>query len=138
VEAGDAAASIASARHFSLSRALRQLWQDWCMVAPSSLALACARIQAIWWASLFGSFNGETQTTEPYFAYSSDPREPFAAAAQRYGLYILRQRFPDESETTLKAALSWPLDLLTKLVNRLSPKKRQETFSRAFAVTLPS
>jgi len=79
----------------------------------------------IWFASRFGSFDGETRVMDPYFAnFASDPRMTFAAAAQHYGMFELRRRFPDESETTLRGMLSWPLDLLTDLLNRLSSRKR--------------
>ena len=46
----------------------------------------------------------------------------FGAAAQHYGMIELRIRFPDESETTLKKVLSWPLDLLDDLLNRITPQ----------------
>jgi hypothetical protein len=54
--------------------------------------------------------------------FAGDPRMSFAAAAQHYGMFELQMRFPDVSETALKEALSWPLDLLRDLLNRLSPQ----------------
>ena len=45
----------------------------------------------------------------------------FAEAAQHYGLLELQRRFPDQSDPTLKEMLSWPLDLLRNLVDRVSP-----------------
>jgi hypothetical protein len=45
----------------------------------------------------------------------------FGVAAQHYGMCVLRDRFPDVRETTLQALLSRPLDLLTRLLDRLSP-----------------
>jgi hypothetical protein len=60
---------------------------------------------------------------DPYFAnFGDDPRMSFAAAAQHYGMFELQMRFPDVSETTLKALLSWPLDLLDDLLNRVPPQ----------------
>jgi hypothetical protein len=60
---------------------------------------------------------------DPYFAnFGDDPRMSFGAAAQHYGMIELRTRFPDESETTLKKVLSWPLDLLDDLLNRITPQ----------------
>ena len=82
-----------------------------------------ARLRDIWYASRFGSFDGETRVIDPYFAnFGGDPRMSFAAAAQHYGMVELRRRFPDESETTLNEALSWPLDLLRDTLMRLSPQ----------------
>jgi hypothetical protein len=72
--------------------------------------------------SRFGSFDAEHGVTDPYFANGSGPRMSFAAAAQHYGMLELQIRFPDVSETTLKALLSWPLDLLNDTLNRLSPQ----------------
>jgi hypothetical protein len=46
----------------------------------------------------------------------------FAAAAQNYGMSELRQRLPDVSEAILHELLSWPLELLTRLLDRLSPQ----------------
>jgi hypothetical protein len=81
-----------------------------------------AQVHRIWYASRFGSFDGERRVMDPYFAnFGGDPRMSFAAAAQHYGMFELRSRFPDESETALKEALSWPLDLLEDLLNRLVP-----------------
>jgi hypothetical protein len=82
-----------------------------------------AQICGIWYASRFGSFDAERRVMDPYFAnFGDDSRMSFAAAAQHYGMIELRTRFPDESETTLKKVLSWPLDLLDDLVNRISPQ----------------
>ena len=61
----------------------------------------------------------ERGVTEPYFARGA--RMTFAEAAQDFGMYKLRERFPDESEAKLKEVLSWPLEVLTHLVNRSSP-----------------
>jgi hypothetical protein len=84
----------------------------------SKYADVMAELHAIWFASRFGSFDGERRAFDPYFVNSADdPRMSFSAAAQHYGMFELRQRFPDESETTLKRALSWPLDKLTELIN---------------------
>lgn len=82
-----------------------------------------AQLYAIWYASRFSSFDGESRAIEPYFAGCPSPRMTFAGAAQLYGMIKLRERFPDVSETTLKALLSWPLDLLTDLLNSLSPHR---------------
>jgi hypothetical protein len=60
---------------------------------------------------------------DPYFAnFGDDPRMSFAAAAQHYGMIELRTRFPDESETTLKKVLSWPLDHLSQVLISLLPR----------------
>lgn len=89
----------------------------------SKYADLIAQLHAIWYASRFGSFDAERRVIDPYFAnFAGDPRMAFAAAAQHYGMFELRSRFPDESETTLKEVLSWPLDLLRDLLNRLSPQ----------------
>jgi hypothetical protein len=81
------------------------------------------QLQRIWYASRFGSFDGERRVFDPYFAnFGCDPRMAFAAAAQHYGMFELRERFPDVSETALKEVLSWPLDLLRDLLNRLTPQ----------------
>lgn len=87
----------------------------------------CAKLIAdlhhIWYASRFGSFDAERRVYEPYFANTppSDPRMSFAEAAQHYGLLELQRRFPDMSETILKRVLSWPIELLGDVLNRLSP-----------------
>ena len=81
-----------------------------------------AQVGDIWYASRFGSFDAERRVIDPYFANGRYPRMSFAAAAQHYGMIELRIRFPDESETTLKKVLSWPLDLLDDLLNRLTPQ----------------
>jgi hypothetical protein len=89
----------------------------------SKYADLIAQVHRIWYASRFGSFDAERRVMDPYFAnFAGDPRMSFAAAAQHYGMIELRTRFPDENETTLKEALSWPLDLLDDLLNRLSPQ----------------
>ena len=89
----------------------------------SKYADLIAQLHDIWYASRFGSFDGERRVMDPYFAnFGGDPRMSFAAAAQHYGMFELRSRFPDESETTLQAALSSPLDLLSDTLNRLSPR----------------
>jgi hypothetical protein len=85
-----------------------------------------AQLHDIWYASRFGSFDGESRRIEPYFANTDpdgDPRIPFAAAVQRYGMYELQMRFPELSDETLKEVLSWPLDLLRDTLNRLSRRE---------------
>ena len=85
-----------------------------------------ARLHDIWYASRFGSFDGERRIDEPYFANTDpdgDPRISFAEAARQYGMHELRMRFPEESDETLKELLSWPLDLLSDTLNRLSPQR---------------
>lgn len=76
----------------------------------------------ILYASRFGSFDGERRVTDPYFASGSDQRVGFAAAAQRYGMFELQIRFPDVSDTTLKAMLLWPLDLLNDTLKGITGK----------------
>ena len=89
----------------------------------SKYADLIVQLHDIWYASRFGSFDGERRVMDPYFAnFGGDPRMSFAAAAQHYGMFELGLRFPDVSETTLKAVLSWPLDLLRDTLNRLSPQ----------------
>ena len=88
------------------------------------------RLHDIWYASRFGSFDGERRVDEPYFANTDpdgDPRISFAEAARQYGMHELRMRFPEESDETLKEVLSWPLELLRDLLDRLS---RYETDMR--------
>ena len=88
------------------------------------------RLHDIWYASRFGSFDGERRVDEPYFANTDpdgDPRISFAEAARQYGMHELRMRFPEESDETLKEVLSWPLDLLRDTLDRLS---RYETDMR--------
>ena len=82
-----------------------------------------AQLHNIWYASRFGSFDGERRVLEPYFSgpYQSAPRISFAAAAQHYGMEELRKRFPDENEAKLKAVLSWPLELLRDVVEGQAP-----------------
>jgi hypothetical protein len=76
----------------------------------------------IWYASRFGSFDGERRIDEPYFANTEGlPRISFAEAARQFGMHELRMRFPEESDETLKEVLSWPLDLLGDTFDRLSP-----------------
>jgi hypothetical protein len=82
----------------------------------SKYADLIAQVHGIWYASRFGSFDGERRVFDPYFG--CDPRMAFAAAAQHYGMSELRKRFPDVSETTLKSVLSWPLDLLRDTLMR--------------------
>ena len=80
-----------------------------------------ARLHDIWYASRFGSFDGERRVIDPYFANTEDdPRVSFAEAARQYGMHELRMRFPEESDETLKEVLSWPLDLLSNSLNRLT------------------
>jgi hypothetical protein len=89
----------------------------------SKYADLIAQVHRIWYASRFGSFDGERRVMDPYFAnFGGEPRMSFAAAAQHYGMFELQMRFPDVSETALKEALSWPLDLLRETLNRLSPR----------------
>ena len=90
----------------------------------SEYADLIARLHDIWYASRFGSFDGERRVDEPYFANTEDlPRISFAEAARQYGMHELRMRFPEESDDTLKEVLSWPLDLLRDTLNRLSPQR---------------
>lgn len=79
------------------------------------------RLHAIWYASRFGAFDSRRRVIDPYFAGATprDPRLSFAAAAQHYGRIELRRRFPDVGERTLGALLSWPLTLLSRLLDRL-------------------
>src|ERR1017187_5666371 len=80
----------------------------------SKYADVITKLHAIWYASRFGSFDAERRVIDPYFAnFGDDPRMSFADAAQHYGMFELRMRFPDESDTTLKEVLSWPLELLS-------------------------
>jgi hypothetical protein len=74
------------------------------------------------YASRFGSFDAERGVTDPYFANGSGPRMSFAAAAQHYGMLELQIRFPDMSDTTLKAMLSWPLKLLSDTLKGITGK----------------
>jgi hypothetical protein len=84
----------------------------------SKCADLIAQLYRIWYASRFGSFDGERRVMDPYFAnFGGGPRMSFAAAAQHYGMFKLRRRFPDVRETTLKEVLSWPLDLLGDTLN---------------------
>lgn len=80
------------------------------------------QLHSIWYVSRFGSFDGERRVIEPYFsnAPSSDPRMSFAGAAQHYGMIELRERFPDIDEAMLKEVLSWPLEQMRCLLERLS------------------
>jgi hypothetical protein len=82
-----------------------------------------AQLHAIWYASRFRSFDGEHRVIDPYFAGCTGPRMTFADAAQYYGMFEFCTRFPDVSETTLKALLSWPLEQLTRLIDRLAPHR---------------
>jgi hypothetical protein len=81
------------------------------------------QLHNIWYVTRFGSFDGGRRSFEPYFANTpaSAPRMSFAAAAQHYGIWELRRRFPDLSETILKAVLSWPLNLLSDLLTQVLP-----------------
>jgi len=81
------------------------------------------QLHNIWYASRFGSFDGERRSFDPYFANTpaSAPRMSFATAAQHYGMWELRRRFPDVSEARLRAVLSWPLELLADLLESLLP-----------------
>lgn len=80
-----------------------------------------AQLHAIWYASLFGSFNAERWAHEPYFANipRCGPRLTFGEAAQVHGMFELRMRYPDVSDELLKLALSWPIELLERLANSL-------------------
>ena len=90
----------------------------------SKYADLIVRLHDIWYASRFGSFDGERHIDEPYFANTEDlPRISFAEAARQYGMHELRMRFPEESDETLKEMLSWPLDLLRDTLDRLSPQR---------------
>lgn len=81
-----------------------------------------SQIYDIWYASRFGSFDADRRVMDPYFANGPYPRISFADAAQHYGMIELRMRFPDVDEARLREMLSWPLQLLTDLLNRLSPQ----------------
>jgi hypothetical protein len=82
-----------------------------------------AEICAILYASQFGSLNAERRTMEPYFAdiVRSAPRLSFGEAAQVWGMFELRTRFPEESEAALKLALSWPLEVFEDTLKNLMP-----------------
>ncbi len=96
-----------------------------------------AQLFAILYVSGFGSFNAERWAQEPYFANIpvSGPRLWFTEAAQVHGMFELRMRYPDVSEAALKLALSWPLELLERLIKSLlqgdvvaTPKNREQGF----------
>jgi hypothetical protein len=85
-----------------------------------------AQLHAIWYISRFGSFNAERQVNEPYFANIpvSGPRLSFAEAVEVHGMFELRMRYPDASEEVLALGLSWPLEMLECLLNRLLKSDR--------------
>jgi hypothetical protein len=56
-----------------------------------------------------------------FLTNASGPRMSFAEAAQFYGMKELRRRHPDASNATLREVLAWPLEVLTDLLERLSP-----------------
>jgi hypothetical protein len=83
-----------------------------------------AELHAIWYVSLFGSFDDERRRAyDPYFSNitSSGPRLSFPQAAAVYGMRELRRRFADIGDATLRQLLAWPLELLRSTVERLSP-----------------
>jgi hypothetical protein len=77
----------------------------------------------IWFASRFGSWDGERRVYDPYFAhpYEEQPRLSFGAAAQEYGMRELQMRFPEASEAALKEILLLPLEMLDCTLRRLAP-----------------
>jgi hypothetical protein len=79
------------------------------------------QLHGIWYVSRFGSLNAERRAHEPYFANhpTCDARLSFGEAAQTYGMFELRRRYPDASDATLKLGLSWPLDTLESLIKSL-------------------
>ena len=79
------------------------------------------QLHSIWYASRFGSFDAERRVQDEYFGSVADPRMSFGAAAQHYGMRVLRDRFPDVSEVILRALLCWPLNLLERLLDQLLP-----------------
>jgi hypothetical protein len=95
-----------------------------------------AQLYSIWYVSRFGSFDGECRVIEPYFsnAPSCNPRMSFAGAAQLYGMNELSERFPDLEEATLQKVLSWPLELLKRLIDSLLPQYQGETVWRMVCV----
>jgi hypothetical protein len=62
-----------------------------------------SQLYRIWYASRSDSWDAERWVYEPYFAppFPAEPRMSFAAAAQAYGMWELRTRFPDLSEADL-------------------------------------
>jgi len=87
-------------------------------------AALIAELHAIWYASRFGSFDDQDRgVNDPYFssAMPSGPRMSFAQSAQHYGMNELRRRFPNIHDPSLGKMLSWPLELLTHLLSRVSP-----------------
>ncbi len=72
------------------------------------------QLYRIWFASRFGSWDGERRVDDPYFAhpYEEQPRLSFGAAAQEYGMRELQTRFPETSEAALKEILLLPLEML--------------------------
>jgi hypothetical protein len=81
------------------------------------------QLYRIWFASRFGSYDAERRGHEPYFASTApcEPRMSFGAAAQDYGMWELRTRFPEASEAALKEILLLPLEMLERTLNRLRP-----------------
>ena len=81
------------------------------------------QLYRIWFASRFGSYDAERRGHEPYFVhpYPQGPRMSFSAAAQDYGMWELKMRFPEASEAALKEILFLPLEMLDRLLNRLVP-----------------
>src|SRR3954454_5919496 len=80
-------------------------------------------LEAVWYASRFGSFDDQTWADDLYFTNTtpSGPRLSFAQAAALYGMKVLRKRFPDITDDMLEQVLSWPLELLSRMVGRLFP-----------------
>lgn len=79
-----------------------------------------SQVYGIWYASRFGSFDAERGVFDPFFANGACPRMSFADAAQHYGMFELRIRFPNVSEATMREMLSWPLRLLEDLLIRIA------------------
>jgi hypothetical protein len=81
------------------------------------------QLYRIWFASRFGSYDAERRGHEPYFVhpYPQGPRMSFPAAAQDYGMWELKMRFPEASEAALKEILLLPLEMLDCTLRRLAP-----------------
>ena len=78
-----------------------------------------ARLLGIWYASRFGSFNGETFANDPYFR-NTDPQGPrltFDEAVQHWGLDELRYDFPGAPEATLNELLALLLEFFSGMLN---------------------
>jgi hypothetical protein len=84
-----------------------------------------AELHTIRSASHYGSFDHRAGDADPYFSgpTKSSARMSFNEAAQYYGLRELKIRHQDLSDATLAEILTWPLDLLPKMFDRLAPRK---------------